>query len=95
MAKYGTFKYKQAKYGFWSVSSSKFKFLRRYRIGTVITETVELSGQQRLRIKSNNDGSYLVSNVVPIVGEINKIRIRTDTGSFLISERVKLDGENT
>jgi hypothetical protein len=66
MSKYNTFKYKQGKYGFWVAASGSLTFKRRYRANGIITETIEVNGINRVRIRSDREESFTVVTVVPL-----------------------------
>ncbi len=90
MSKYNTFKYKQSKYGFWTVTTGNLTFKRRYRVNGIVTETIKIEGVNRVRIKSDKQDSFSVVSVVPISGEVNKVRIRTQSSSYVICERTMI-----
>jgi hypothetical protein len=90
MAKYGTIKYNAAKYGSYAVLRTSIQLKELFKIDNIINRVIHIIGPHRFRIKSGN-GLYTYSQVIPIQGQVNKLRIRSSDGTYTICERKTLN----
>jgi uncharacterized protein YegP (UPF0339 family) len=91
MAKYGTFKYKLAKYGSYAVLRTSIQLKNNYKLNSLLNMVLQIEGRHRFRISANN-GPALCSNTVAIPGQISKFRIKSDKDNkYIICERKILD----
>jgi hypothetical protein len=91
MAKYGTFKYKLARYGRYAVLRSPIQLKGRYRANKfIVNKIIQIQGAHAFRIKSM-DGIYIKSQTIPINGQFTKFRIKPANGIYIICERKTLN----
>lgn len=90
MAKYGTIKFNTAKYGSYAVLRSSIQLKDHFKVTHIINRVINIPGARKFRIKSEN-GLYTKGQVIQIPGNINKLRIKTAGGSYIICERKTLN----
>lgn len=91
MAKYGTFKYKLAKYGSYAVLRTSIELRNNLKMNSLLNKVLTIQGRHRFRISANN-GPTVCSNTVAVQGQFSKFRIKTNSSEkYIICERKILD----